>query len=67
MRGSLKKNDKNARTISYDMRGDNVVIEAQYIDSSQVDAYIEAGYTVRFCRFYQFDKVCYLAMREEEE
>lgn len=42
-----------------------MAIEARYIDSSEVEAYIADGWTVKFCRFYQFDKMCYLAMKEE--
>lgn len=36
----------------------------EYIDSSHVDAYLKAGYSVTFCRFYQMHGICYLAMRE---
>ena len=39
--------------------------EYKYIDSTEVEAYLEAGYSVNFCRFYQFDKMCYLAWRDE--
>lgn len=39
---------------------------SKYIDSSEVEAHIADGWTVKFCRFYQFDKVCYLAMQEDD-
>ena len=42
-------------------------IIAKYIDSSEVEAYLADGWSVQFCRFYQFDKVCYLAMKEDNE
>jgi len=44
-----------------------MAIIAKYIDSTEVDAHLAAGYSVKFCRFYQFNKMCYLAMKDEEE
>lgn len=40
---------------------------AKYIDGSEVEAHLADGWTVKFCRFYQFDKMCYLAMKEDNE
>ena len=40
---------------------------AKYIDSSEVEAHLAGGWSVKFCRFYQFDKVCYLAMKDDNE
>jgi len=40
--------------------------EYKYIDSTEVEAHLEAGYSVSFCRFYQYDKICYLAWRDED-
>lgn len=43
------------------------MIIARYIDSSEVEEFINAGWSVKFCRFYQFDKMCYLATREVDD
>ena len=42
-----------------------MAIITEYIDSSEVEQYLQDGWSVKFCRFYQFDKVCYLAMKED--
>ena len=41
-------------------------IIAKYIDSTEVDTYLAEGWSVKFCRFYQFDKMCYLAWKDED-
>ena len=42
-----------------------MAIIAKYIDSTEVEAYLTDGWSVNFCRFYQFGKMCYLAWRDE--
>ena len=44
-----------------------MAIIAKYIDSTEVEAYHTDGWSVKFCRFYQYDKMCYLAMKDDEE
>ena len=44
-----------------------MAIEYKYIDSTEVETYLADGWSVNFCRFYQFDKICYLAWRDDEE
>ena len=43
-----------------------MAIIAKHIDSTEVEAYVTAGWSVKFCRFYQLDKMCYLAWRDED-
>ena len=40
--------------------------EFRYIDSTEVEAYLTEGWSVKFCRFYQFGKMCYLVWRKED-
>lgn len=46
--------------------GDCMATEFRYIDITEVEAYLNEGWSVKFCRFYQFGKMCYLAMKEDE-
>jgi len=43
---------------------DLMATEFKYIDSTEVEAYHTDGWSVKFCRFYQFDKVCYLVWKD---
>jgi len=42
-----------------------MAIIVKYIDSTEVEAYLTEGWSVKFCRFYQRDKMCYLVWRNE--
>ena len=43
-----------------------MAIIAKYTDSTEVEAYLTEGWSVKFCRFYQRDKMCYLVWRKED-
>ena len=46
---------------------DLMATEFKYIDSTEVETYLADGWSVNFCRFYQLDKMCYLAWKDDEE